>query len=207
MGKGGHGAGMAGAGHSHDSDQPEDSWNLYQHIERVDALNATVPADSAGIFKPHAYRLQTEPCLVSDSDEEILIKVSFASPVHIRRIMVIGGGEADHHPSSLQLFVNSEEIDFSSAEDTQAAQEFDLAPNVEGEGFVTTRQGPFTNVTSVAFFFNANHGDVSETKIQYIGMQGDHTHDKRKAVNAVYELNCVHRDTSVKNMQGAAEGV
>ena len=121
--------------------------------------------------------------------------------------MVIGGGETDNHPSSLKVFVNTEEIDFGSAEDTPATQVFDLAPNPEGEGFVTTRQGPFTNVTSVALFFDANQGGVEETVIQYIGLQGDHTHDKRQAVDAVYELNCVHRDTSVKGHMGAAEGV
>jgi hypothetical protein len=39
---------------------------------------------------------------VSDSDEELLIKVFFTSPVHVRKIMVIGGGEEDHHPSHLK---------------------------------------------------------------------------------------------------------
>ena len=188
MGRGGHGGGFAGAGHSHDPDQPEDSWNLYQHIERVEALNATVPTDGAGIFKPHAFRLQAEPCLVSDSDEELLIKVSFTSPVNVRRIMIIGGGDVDRHPSRLAVFVGSEEMDFSSVEDTPATQEFDLAPNPQGEGFMTTRQGPFTHVTSVAFFVDANQGGATETAIQYIGLQGDHTHGQRMAVDAKYEL-------------------
>ena len=40
--------------------------------------------------------------MVSDSDEELLIKVFFTSPVHVRKIMVIGGGEEDHHPSHLK---------------------------------------------------------------------------------------------------------
>lgn len=54
--------------------------------------------------------------------------------------------------------------------------------------------------------YRANHG-ADNTILQYIGMQGDHTHDKRKAVDATYELNCVYRDTSVKEEFGAAEGV
>ena len=117
---------------------------------------------STRLLRIHAYlrfptatvsRLDAQPCLISDSDEELLIKVTFASPVHIRRIMVIGGGAVEHHPSFLKVFAQSEDIDFSSASDSEATQEFDLAANVEGEGFVTTRQGPFTNVTSVAFYF------------------------------------------------------
>jgi hypothetical protein len=53
----------------------------------------------------------------------------------------------------MRVFVDCEELDFSSASEGAATQEFELAPNVEGEGWVTTRQGPFTLVTSVAFYF------------------------------------------------------
>lgn len=40
---------------------------------------------------------------MSDSDEELLIKVFFVSPVHIRKIMVIGGGDEEQHPSHLKV--------------------------------------------------------------------------------------------------------
>jgi hypothetical protein len=53
----------------------------------------------------------------------------------------------------MKVFVNNEAIDFGSAADSAATQEFELACNVSGEGFVTTRQGPFTSVTSAAFYF------------------------------------------------------
>jgi len=56
-----------------------------------------------GIFKPNVRRLEATPCLVSDSDEELLIKVFFVSPVHIRKIMVIGGGDEEQHPSHLKV--------------------------------------------------------------------------------------------------------
>ncbi len=52
-----------------------------------------------------------------------------------------------------------------------------------------------------------SNGGAEATCLQYIGLQGDHTHDKRKAVHAVYELNCVHKDTGVQGDLGAAEGV
>ena len=35
MGRGGHGPGMGGAGHSHDAEYPDDDWNLYQHLDEV----------------------------------------------------------------------------------------------------------------------------------------------------------------------------
>ena len=52
-----------------------------------------------------------------------------------------------------------------------------------------------------------NVGGVDATGVQYIGLQGDHSHDKRQAVEATYELNCVHRDTFVKVTKGASEGI
>ena len=33
-----------------------------------------------------------------------------------------------------------------------------------------------------------NHGGEGETKVAYIGLQGDHTHGQRMAVNAKYEV-------------------
>ena len=41
--------------------------------EAVTALNVTRAADAPGIFKPFAHRLSTEPELISDSDEEIIV--------------------------------------------------------------------------------------------------------------------------------------
>ena len=36
--------------------------------------------------------------------------------------------------------------------------------------------------------FPGNHGEGERTRISYIGMQGDHTHAKREAVHAKYEV-------------------
>ena len=38
-------------------------------------------------------------------------------------------------------------------------------------------------------------GDVEATAVKYIGMQGEHTHDKRKPVIAKYELLGCPEDT------------
>jgi hypothetical protein len=34
-------------------------------------------------------------------------QVTFVSPVHIRKIMVIGGGDEESHPSAMKVFVNT----------------------------------------------------------------------------------------------------
>ena len=48
---------------SHDSEFPEDTWNLYQHILSAEALNTSGdPKELAlAVFKPHARRLEPEP--------------------------------------------------------------------------------------------------------------------------------------------------
>lgn len=203
MGKGAHGGGFAGAGHSHNPDYPEDTWNLYQHIEFCDALNVTESSDAGGVFKPHVHRLDPEPRLVSDADAEMMIRVTFASPVHIRRIMVIGGGDQASHPAKLKAFVNRPDLDFASADGVAVTEEWDLAANVSGEGFVTTKPARFSNITSVTFLISENLGDEEQTMLQYIGLQGDHTHDRREAVDAKYELMCTHMGSKVVEEQGS----
>ena len=187
MGRGGHGGGMAGAGHSHDEEYPEDTWNLYSHIESTEALNAT-STNGMAVFKPFVRRLEG-PTIESDGDEELLIKIVFASPCSLRRLMVIGGGTPGHHPSHVKIFVGRPDIDFQSIDDVRPAFASSLPVNQPGEAYLNVHPpAAFTNVTNLAFFFNANHGNGDATILQYIGMQGDHTHDRRQAVNATYEL-------------------
>ena len=152
------------------------------------ALNVTKPEDAVGIFKPFAHRLTPHPEIISDADAEVIVIARFTSPVHIRKLMVIGGQEDGHHPASLKCYVNHEGVDFSSVESLNHAQAFNLPINKEGVVEFTTVLNPFTNITTIAFYFPNNHGDEESTVIQYIGMQGEHTHYRREAVNATYEL-------------------
>ena len=102
-----HGEGFAGATHSHSVEYPEDTWNLYAQVDpnNCTALNVTRPADTIGVFKPYVLRLTEEPCLTSAADAEIIVQVSFVSPVNVRRIMVIGGGPSTAtHPRTLKCW-------------------------------------------------------------------------------------------------------
>ena len=189
MGKGGHGGGAVGGGHSHNEEYPDDNWNLYQHVDRAEALNAE--GDAKSVLRPFVRRLETEGSLVSDGDEELLVKITFLAPVSLRRLMVIGQGDPDTHPSRVKVYVGKEDLDFQSLEDVRPTFESTLPQNPTGEAFVHVHPpGAFTNVTSLAFFFPGNHGEGDETSLQYIGMQGDHSHDRREAVDATYELVC-----------------
>ncbi len=77
-----HGSGMIGNCHSHSVEFPDDQWNLFTQLDASEttALNVTNPGDALGIFKPHARRLNAEPKIISDADQEIIVIASFVSP-------------------------------------------------------------------------------------------------------------------------------
>ena len=119
-----HGAGMTGATHSHNPEYPDDSWNLYTQLvpEETTALNVTNRGDAISIFKPYARRL-SDPVLFSDGDQEIIIIVRFISPVHIRKLCVVGGGDVTtQSPRVLKCYVNHENLDFTNIEGVRPAQ-------------------------------------------------------------------------------------
>ena len=200
-----------GGGHSHDDANPDDDWNLYQHLERAEVLNAVVLGEgdttwapnatgkALCVMRPNARRLQPGQILSSDSDEQVIVKLQFAAPVSVRKLMVIGAGPAAHHPSSVHCYVGraAEDLDFSGLDGVVPAQIAELAVNEQGEGYMNMNRAPFTNITALALFFPANHGDEEETKLAYIGMQGDHTHGQRMAVNATYELIATPNDDAL----------
>eukprot|EP00428_Durinskia_dybowskii_P029128 CAMPEP_0170236852 /NCGR_PEP_ID=MMETSP0116_2-20130129/18175_1 /TAXON_ID=400756 /ORGANISM="Durinskia baltica, Strain CSIRO CS-38" /LENGTH=210 /DNA_ID=CAMNT_0010487653 /DNA_START=1 /DNA_END=633 /DNA_ORIENTATION=- len=180
---------------SHDEEWPEDTWNLYQHIERAEGLNTLGDGDVRGLFKPHARRRDSAPAIESDADEELIVKVWFAAPVNIRRIIVASchsEEEADpgSHPSSVRCFTGptAEPLGFDGMEDTQPAQVIELLPNPEADAFTQCALKPFTQVSFLLLHFPGNHGGVERTRVSYIGLQGEHSHAKRQAVDAKYEL-------------------
>lgn len=165
-----HGGGLIGATHSHNPEFPEDNWNLYTQLvpERTIGLNVTNRRDVVSVFKPYARRL-SDPVIFSDGDAEIMIIAQFISPVHIRRIMVIGGGDiGTQSPVTLKCYVNHDNVDFTNIEAIRPAQTFTLPVNPDGTAELVTAVHPFTNVTSLVMFFPENYGHET-TAIRYIG--------------------------------------
>jgi len=195
-----HGVSTHGHAHSHDEEWPEDTWTLYQHIERVEGLNTLGDETKArGVFKPHSHRQDAAPCVLSDADEEMILKVWFEAPVNLRRIIVASCGpaeeaDADSHPSSVRCFTGTaaEGLSFDSLDDAQPAQLIELMVNPEAEAFTQCKMQPFTQITFLLLHFPGNHGGAKRTRVSYVGLQGDHSHAKRQAVEATYELLCTH---------------
>ena len=191
-----HGPGMVGAAHSHDVRYPDDTWNLYAMLdtETTSALNVTRPGDVLGIFKPFVKRLETEPILISDADDEIIIALRFTSPVTVRKLMIIGGPNINQQPARLRCYPEQENIDFNNIEDFRPAQTFNLQPNGEGTQELITTLHQYTNISTLVLHLQGNLGDLESSTLRYIGLQGDHTHYKREAVHTVYEVLCNGQD-------------
>jgi hypothetical protein len=187
---------MVGASHSHDVRYPDDTWNLYAMLdtETTTALNVTRPRDVMGIFKPFVKRLETEPLLISDADDEMILTLRFTSPVTIRKLMIIGGTNPDQQPATLRCYPKQENIDFNNVETFRPAQTFNLQPNPEGTVELITTLHQYTNVSTLVLYFQGNLGGLENSSLRYIGMQGDHTHYKREAVHTVYEVLCNGQD-------------
>ena len=194
-----HGPGLAGACHSHDAQFPDDNWNLYSMLDHAQtvALNVSRNENIIGVFKPFVRRLSDNPVIISDADAEIIIVARFVSPVHLRKLMVIGSGENQHHPNKVNCYVNHEGIDFTNISAYRIAESFSLPVNTPGthELLITSPQN-FNNITCLTLHFPSNHSNEEDisTVIKYIGLQGEHTHYRREAVNANYEVLCSHQE-------------
>lgn len=215
-----HGAGMIGAGHSHNPEYPDDAWNLYAHLvapsneggpstgAQVTALNVTRPQDVIRIFKPYVRRLEPLPAIVSDADDEIIVIAPFVSPVNIRKIIVIGGTAEDNYgscPLHLKMYVNLSPVDFTSIGAHEPAYETDIAVNPDGTRESVLPLNIFNNVTTLIMYFSGAHNGGDNTSLSYIGLQGDHTHYRREAVKAMYELLCPGHGIDVSSIAANAE--
>ena len=193
-----HGPGFSGALHSHDPEFPEDDWNLYSMVDRegIKALNVTLPDEAISVFRPFVRRLDESPApLESNCDEEMILVIPFTSPCHIRKLMIIGGGDNEQHPLTVKAYVNKTNLDFDSISDVTPSQTFNnLSVNSSGTTEITIPNvRTFTNVNVLTLYITANHGSET-TMLRYVGMQGEHTHYRREAVDAEYEVLCNGQD-------------
>jgi hypothetical protein len=135
-----------------------------------------------------------EPTIFSDGDEEIIIIAKFISPVHIRKICIMGGGEAGQHPNRVKCYVNQENLDFTNIESVRVAEAFELGIDMDGTAELYPPVLQFTNVNTLVLYFPSNHGGGDVTGIKYIGLQGEHTHYRREPVDTMYEVLCNGQD-------------
>ncbi|KAI5813383.1 galactose-binding domain-like protein [Pyronema omphalodes] len=181
-------------GHTHDDDiTPAIQSSLYRHIEfdKIITFNEETPGSGKAIVKKTwEERLNDEPVLESDDDEQLLIYVPFTGDVRLHSILV----RADPSPAAprtLKLFINRDDLDFSAVADTPAIQTLELPMQPPGEEVMELpiRRALFNNIHSITIFVEDNHSDGDEdvTRLSYLGFKGDFTALRKDPVIALYE--------------------
>jgi len=147
-----------------------------------------------GILRPFVYRLADAPAVVSNCDQELIINITFTSPCHIRKMMFIGGGPDEQHPLTIKAYTNKDNVDFTNVQDLKPVQVFANLPiNDAGTQEQMTVLRQFTNINNLTLYITDNHG-AATTTLRYLGLQGEHTHYRREAVDAEYEVLCTGQD-------------
>lgn len=186
----GHGHGH-GDGHDHSHDlEPALQSNLYKQInfESIITLNEAEPRSGAAIVqKTWDERLNDEPALASDTDEQLLMHIPFAGSCKLYSI-IIRTSDSDSAPQTLKLFRNRDDMDFSLASDLQPTQTLTL-PKSNEVAEIPLNRALWNGTTSINLFFEDNHsgGDEDVTRISYLGFKGDFMALNREPVHVLYE--------------------
>jgi hypothetical protein len=123
---------------------------------------------------------------------------SFTGQVKLHSI-VIRTSDSPSAPDTLKVFANRDDLDFSSAADLPATQEFHLSRTSEVQDILVKR-ALFGKVQSLTLFFVDNHGQGEEdvTRISYLGFKGEWMQLGRAPTNILYEAAANPADHAIK---------
>ncbi|KAF2102839.1 DUF1000-domain-containing protein, partial [Rhizodiscina lignyota] len=184
-------------GDDHDHGQPSEHTYettpanlLYEQLDfpKVTTLNEDQSGSGEAILKKTwAERLDPEPLLESDADEQILMTVPFTGQVRLQSIL-LRSSDSPSAPSTLKVFINRDDLDFSSAEELSATQEFELARTNDIQEYPVKR-ALFNNTRSLSLFFTENFGQGEEdvTHLYYVAFKGEFMKLSKEPVSFLYE--------------------
>ncbi|KAK0304218.1 hypothetical protein LTR01_007574 [Friedmanniomyces endolithicus] len=182
-----------GAAHDHTDDiTPALQNHIYEQIDfsATNTLNEAEPRSGSRVVqKTWTERLDQEPELSSDADEQLLMHVptSFTAQIRLHSIL-IRTSTTSSAPQTLKLFLNRDDLDFSTASALPATQTLELAQSNEVQE-VPVKRALFNTVRSLDLFFEDNWGQGEEdvTRVSYIGFKGEWMKLSREPVNFLYE--------------------
>lgn len=190
-------------GHDHSDDiTPALQNSLYTRIDfdRVVTLNEDAHgAGTAVVKKTWAERLEPEPELASDADEQLLMHVPFTGQVKLHSILV-RTSDSDAAPRTLRVFCNRpESFDFSAAETEGPVQEFELSRTADVQE-LNVKRARFAAVTRLSLFFvdNFGQGDEDVSRLSYVGFRGEWLPLGRAPTNILYEAAANPSDHALK---------
>ncbi|KAF2862864.1 DUF1000-domain-containing protein [Piedraia hortae CBS 480.64] len=178
-------------GHDHSDDVVS---ALERHIyEQVDfsaivTLNESEASAGAKVVqKTWAQRMDAEPELCSDADEQLLMHIPFTGQVRLHSIL-IRTSASNCAPMTLKVYANRDDLDFSTASSLAATQKLELAQSNELQE-IPVKRALFSTVRSLGLFFEDNwsRGEEEETRISYIGFKGEWMKLNKEPISFLYE--------------------
>ncbi|KAL8744908.1 MAG: hypothetical protein Q9184_007939, partial [Pyrenodesmia sp. 2 TL-2023] len=186
-----HGAHTSGHQHGQDNDhdhhtddtEPALQTLIWKQIdfENIRTLNESESDQGAKIVeKTWPQRLDAEPKLESDADEQLLMFIPFTGVVKLHSVL-IRSSEDSSAPKTLKLFSNRDDLDFSTASELQPTQT--LTSEIQD---IPVKRTLFGNTYNLNLFIEDNFGD-EVTRVYWIGIKGEFSLLNREAVEVLYE--------------------
>ncbi|KAL1999905.1 hypothetical protein VTN02DRAFT_3819 [Thermoascus thermophilus] len=193
-GHGGHCCGHGEDGHDHTNDiTPAIQSLLYSQIQfdSILTLNESVPKSGAAVVqKTWAERLNDQPELESDADEQLLMYIPFAGQVKLHSLMLYTA-PTPSAPKTLKLFKNRADLDFSTASDLTPTQTIEVPQPQPGQDVfeLPLNRAHWNTTTSITLFFEDNWsgGEEDVTKVGYVGFKGQLMALNREPISVMYE--------------------
>ncbi|KAH9966505.1 PITH domain-containing protein [Russula dissimulans] len=146
----------------------------YLDLSQSNCLNEVDGYNLKGILSTKTRNL-TDAYLLSDTDEQLLLNISFNQAVKVKSI-VLYTAEPKKGPKLVKLLVNRVTIGFEDvegAEEPEVAQVLEIPEDAVKEGRpVELRFVRFQTVNSLHIFVSSNHGDEEATRIDAIDIFG-----------------------------------
>ncbi|OLL26418.1 PITH domain-containing protein [Neolecta irregularis DAH-3] len=187
--------------HDHDHDAPLVSGaadSLYEYIDRdnVRALNEAEEGMGKAIIKPWDSRLDTtqaasqrfrpanhSPYPVS-SLQNIILNPSFTGLVKLKSIL-LRAPCSQESPNSLKIYINRDDLDFSTAADAKPTHTIECAQSNEIIEY-PVKPALFANCQSITLFIESSWG-ADVTTLWYLGLRGEWKKLSKNPVITLYE--------------------
>jgi PITH domain len=123
---------------------------------------------------------------------------SFTGQVKLHSIF-IRTSNSSSAPKTLKVFINRDDLDFSSASDLSATQEFHLSQTSEVQD-IPVKRALFGKIQSLTLFFVDNFGQGEEdvTRATYLSFKGEWMQLGRAPMNIIYEAAANPSDHALK---------
>ncbi|KAB8075032.1 PITH domain-containing protein [Aspergillus leporis] len=190
--RGGHCHGEDGHDHSNDI-TPAIQSLLYSQIrfDSIITLNEATPnAGAAIVQKTWSERLNDQPELESDADEQLLMHIPFTGQVNVHSLLIYTA-PTPSAPRTLKLFKNRDDLDFATASELKPTQSIEIPQPVPGTDVfeLPLNRAHWNATTSITLFFEDNwsSGEEDATKVSYVGFKGQFMALNREPVSFLYE--------------------